>query len=125
MRQVPAELAELYRVHFCPDRQREFISFMMYARDNGILQGQITIAARRLRNRGVRHLTADHLRVELDSMLNADRHDAGLMQYPDLSIQIPSQNQHSDIERCATSTLDALTAAMQGQSTLNAYINHN
>ena len=125
MRQVPAELAELYRVHFCPDRQREFISFMMYARDNGILQGQITIAARRLRNRGVRHLTADHLKVELDSMLNADSHDAGLMEYPDLSIQMSSQNQHSDIERCATSTLDALTAAMQEQSTLNAYINHN
>lgn len=125
MRQVPAELAELYRVHFCPDRQREFISFMMYARDNGILQGQIAIAARRLRNRGVRHLTADHLKVELDSMLNADRHDAGLMQYPHLSIQMSSQNQHSDIERCATSTLDALTAAMQGQSTLNACINHN
>lgn len=125
MRQVPAELAELYRVHFCPDRQREFISFMMYARDNGILQGQITIAARRLRNRGVRHLTADHLKVELDSMLNADSHDAGLMEYPDLSIKMSSQNQHSDIERCATSTLDALTAAMQEKSTLNAYINHN
>ncbi len=72
MRQVPAELAELYRIHFCPGRQREFIRFMMYARDHGIMQSRITAAARSLRLKGVRHMTADHLKVELDSMLKTD-----------------------------------------------------
>lgn len=114
MRQVPVELAELYRVHFCPDRQREFVSLMMYARDHGILQSQITAAARSLRLRGVRHITADHLKVELDAMLDAGYgHNAGLS----IPVEVPdnlSGQQSSSIEEHAVSTLDALTAAMGG-----------
>lgn len=114
MRQVPAELAELYRVHFCPDRQREFVSFMMYARDHGILQSQITAAARSLRLRGVRHITADHLKVELDAMLDAGYGHNAVLSIP---VDVPdnlSGQQSSSIEEHAVSTLDALTAAMGG-----------
>lgn len=116
MRQVPVELAELYRVHFCPDRQREFISFMIYARDNGILQGEITNAARRLRNKGVRHISAEHLKVELDFMRNAGNppnHDG---KYLEDALRLQSHNQLLNIEMHAQSTLDALTAALSRQS---------
>ncbi len=52
LRQVPQPIAELYRVHFAADRQKEFISLMMYARDNGILHSEIAACAARLRARG-------------------------------------------------------------------------
>lgn len=125
MRQVPAEIAELYRVHFCPDKQREFIAFMMYARDNGILQGQITAAARRLRNKGVRHLTADHLKVELGSMLNPEKSTSADLQCLDTSLQVQANSQLQDIERHAASTLDALTAAMGSLHSCQTTINPN
>lgn len=125
MRQVPAELAELYRVHFCPDRQREFVSFMMYARDCGILQSQITAAARSLRLRGVRQITADHLRVELDAMLDASEgHDDVLTIRVDSPDTLSGQ-QCSSIEKHAVSTLDALTAAMGGLTAHRIYNNPN
>ena len=114
MRQVPAELAELYRVHFCPDRQREFVSFMMYARDRGILQSQITAAVRSLRLRGVRQITADHLRVELDAMLDASEGRDDVLAAPVDSPDTLSGQQCSSIEEHALSTLDALTVAMSG-----------
>ena len=116
MRQVPAELAELYKVHFCPDRQREFVSFMMYARDRGILQSQITAAARSLRLRGVRHITADHLRVELDALLDAaDSPDTVLPVTVDPAEMLPGQLRTS-IEEHAVSTLDTLTSVMGGHT---------
>ena len=117
MRQVPAELAELYRVHFRPDRQREFIIFMMYARDHGILQSQITAAARSLRIKGVRHMTADHLKVELDAMLKTDLSDNDADTLTAVSsLNIHPRQQRTSIEEHAISTLDALTAAMCGHS---------
>ena len=124
MRQVPAELAELYRVHFCPDRQREFISFMMYARDLGILQSQITAAARSLRAKGVRHITADHLKVELDSMRETDHTGNNAIELPAASLDIHPQQQRTSIEEHAMSTLDALTAAMGAPSAFRSYNNN-
>lgn len=113
MRQVPRELAELYRIHFCPDRQREFICLMIYARDHGILQSQITAAARSLRNKGVRHITSDHLKVELDSML--DITPAGEADVTDAvaSLDIHPRQQRTAIEEHAMSTLDSLTECMR------------
>lgn len=113
MRQVPVELAELYRVHFCPDRQREFICFMMYARDHGILQSQITAAARRLRNKGVRLLTSDHLKVELDSMMNIGSRFDSDVPLDVASLEIQPRLQRTSIEEHAMSTLDSLTDVMR------------
>lgn len=113
MRQVPTELAELYRVHFSNDRQREFVQFMMYARDNGILQSQITSAARSLRLKGVKHITADYLKVELDAMLKPNVTEnnedilAGLS-----SLDIHPHQQKTAIEQHAITTLDSLTAVL-------------
>ena len=113
MRQVPAELAELYRIHFCPGRQREFIRFMMYARDHGIMQSRITAAARILRLKGVRHMTADHLKVELDSMLKTDvsENDADAIASVS-SLDIHPRQQKTSIEEHAVTTLDSLTAVL-------------
>lgn len=118
MRQVPVELAELYRGHFCPERQREFIAFMIYARDNGILQSEISSAARRLRNKGVKQLSADHLKVELDFMRghNIDTLNDIPCQSPVAGIHSTAQS--ADIESHSLSTLDALTAAMNGRHTV-------
>lgn len=121
MRQVPVELAELYRVHFCPDRQREFISFMIYARDNGILQSEITHATRRLRNKGVKHITADHLKVELDAMRNIPTTQNADDQYLEEALKMQSHKQLVDIEKHALSTLDALTSVMSQQSYHSSY----
>ena len=121
MRQVPAELAELYRIHFCPDRQREFIRFMMYARDNGIMQSRITAAARSLRLKGVRHITADHLKVELDSMLKTDvsENDADTVASRSC-LDIHPRQQKTSIEEHAVTTLGSLTAVLCGHPKLHA-----
>lgn len=124
MRQVPVELAELYRVHFCPDRQREFVAFMMYARDRSILQSQITAAARSLRLKGVRLITADHLRVELDAMLNPVATGDPDVPLPVSAVGIMPQQQKTSIEEHALSTLDALTAAMCNRTTAHHSCNH-
>ncbi|THG50546.1 transposase [Muribaculum caecicola] len=121
MRQVPAELAELYRVHFCPDRQREFIRFMMYARDNGIMQSRITAAARSLRLNGVRHMTADHLKVELDSMLETDMSENDADTIASVScLDIHPRQQRASIEEHAETTLDSLTAVLCRHPKLHA-----
>ena len=121
MRQVPPELAELYRVHFCPDRQREFIEFMMYARDRGILQSQITACARRLRFKGVRHITADHLKVDIDASMihNAPGGDI----CPGLQDPIHADAAHLSIEKGAAGTLEALTQAMTHSHNRTAHYN--
>ena len=121
MRQVPAELAELYRIHFCPGRQREFIRFMMYARDHGIMQSRITAAARSLRLKGVRHMTADHLKVELDSMLKTDvsENDADAIASVS-SLDIHPRQQKTSIEEHAVTTLDSLTAVLCSHPKLHA-----
>ena len=121
MRQVPAELAELYRVHFCPGRQREFIRFMMYARDNGIMQSRITVAARSLRLKGVRHMTADHLKVELDSMLKTDvsENDADIIASVSC-LDIHPRQQRTSIEEHAETTPDSLTAVLCRHPKLHA-----
>ena len=86
---------------------------MMYARDNGILQSQITAAARSLRLKGVRHMTADHLKVELDSMLKTDtpENDADTLTAVS-SLDIRPRQQRTSIEEHAMTTLDSLTAVM-------------
>lgn len=87
---------------------------MMYARDRGILQSQITAAVRSLRLRGVRQITADHLRVELDAMLDASEGRDDVLPAPVDSPDTLSGQQCSSIEEHALSTLDALTVAMSG-----------
>lgn len=108
LRQVPRELAELYRVHFCPDNQRDFIAFMMYARDNGILHSQITAAARSLRQKGVRTITADHLKVELGAITDVKGNNAILDNDP------AALRQSAMIEKHADDTLLSLSAVMNG-----------
>ncbi|WP_438589355.1 hypothetical protein [Duncaniella dubosii] len=46
MRQVPAELAELYQGPLSVRPAEGVYPVMMYARDNGIMQSRITVAAR-------------------------------------------------------------------------------
>lgn len=43
-------------------------NFMMYARNNGILHNELTASACRLRSRGEggHHITADHLKVDIE-----------------------------------------------------------
>ncbi len=113
LRQVPGEIAELYRVHFCPDRQREFIEFMMYARDRGILHSQIVASARRLRLKGVRHITADHLKVEIGAV----RDTPGSQDSADVSELPAYDGMWLSIQHGASLTLDALTEAMAHSST--------
>lgn len=110
LRQVPQELAELYRVHFCPDNQRDFIAFMTYARDNGILHGSITAAARSLRLKGVRRITADHLKVELNALA-----DSGVTHTATLDSDPISAAQSAMIEHHADDTLSSLSAVMNRQ----------
>lgn len=106
LRQVPHELAELYRLHFCPDNQRDFIAFMMYARDNGILHSQITAAARSLRLKGVRSITADHLKVELGALVNDAPKPVTIDSDPVSGLQCAM------IEKQADDTLSSLAAVM-------------
>ncbi len=107
LRQVPQELAELYRVHFCPDNQRDFIAFMIYARDNGVLHSRITAAARSLRLKGVRRITADHLKVELSALA-----DNGACSGATLDSEPESAVQAAMIERHADDTLTSLSDVM-------------
>ena len=85
---------------------------MMYARDHGILQSQIT-AARRLRNKGVRLLTSDHLKVELDYMLNTGSSVDSDVPLDVASLEIQPGLQRTSIEEHAMSTLDSLTDVMR------------
>lgn len=71
LRQVPKEIADLYAVHFKGDTQMEFIKLLLYMKDHSMLHSELIQAARRLRTRGMRHFTADHLRVEMISARNA------------------------------------------------------
>lgn len=98
---------------------------MMYARDRGILQSQVTAAARSLRIRGVRQITADHLRVELDAMLDATDGRDNVQTVPVGSPDSLSGQQCSSIEEHAVSTLDAITAVMGGLTTHRIYNNPN
>lgn len=107
LRQVPAEIAELYRTHFCPDKQKDFISFMMYARDNGILHSEITASVRRLRNKGIRHITADHLRVDI-SAAAYDAKGGHTCAIPDGD----EAEELREIEAHALGTLEQLTGIM-------------
>ena len=86
---------------------------MMYARDHGILQSQITAAARRLRNKGVRLLTSDHLKVALDSMLHTGGSNDFDVPLDATSLEIQPRMQRTSIEEHAMSTLDSLTDVMR------------
>lgn len=71
LRQVPKEIADLYAAHFKGETQIEFIKLLLYMKDHSMLHSELIQAARRLRTRGIRHFTADHLRVEMLSARNA------------------------------------------------------
>lgn len=108
LRQVPKPIAELYRVHFAADRQKEFISLMMYARDNGILHSEIAACAARLRARGIRHMTADHIKVDIDSR----RGNADCSAMTSLNPDGEYCQQQRLIEECAGGTLEILSEAL-------------
>ena len=108
LRQVPQPIAELYRVHFAADRQKEFISLMMYARDNGILHSEIAACAARLRARGIRHMTADHIKVDIDSR----RGNADCSTMASLNPDGEYRQQQRLIEECAGGTLEILSEAL-------------
>lgn len=116
LRQIPKEIAELYRTHFCPDRQREFIEFLMYARDNGILHNQILASVRRLRQKGVRVITADHLKVDISAAIHPDCIPKQEMTLDNILGSSPS-SQLQQIEQQASMTLSALDMVMNRPST--------
>lgn len=122
LRQVPPEITELYRVHFCPDRQREFIEFMMYARDNGILHNQILASVRRLRMKGVRHITADHLKVDISAAIHPDNASSTAETLSNM-LSIESASQLLQIEKHAQLTLSSLDSVMAHSSSHKFSIN--
>lgn len=99
LRQIPDEMRQLYERHFRGQAQLDFIKLLIFAKERAILHSQITRAARKLTLRGIHHITADHLKVELQNTGSADN-----------CIQPPlPDSQRAQIQQHATEGIDELT----------------
>lgn len=103
LQQVPHLIRELFDNHFtrCP---REFLGLLQYACEQGYHFRDITDACGRLRQRGLRHLSADSIKAELhsDNTCGTDGHAAPTPSAArDL---IPGQS--SQIEQLASDTIN-------------------
>lgn len=103
LQQVPHLIRELFDNHFtrCP---REFPGLLQYACEQGYHFRDITDACGRLRQRGLRHLSADSIKAELhsDNTCGTDGHAAPTPSAArDL---IPGQS--SQIEQLASDTIN-------------------
>lgn len=112
LNQVPKEIQELYRVHFSKGNQRDFIEFMMYARDHGILHNEIIVSAKRLKDKGIQNITAEHLKVDIQG-IRARKEDAK-------QTNAPSVAEHTKllIENYADLTLTELSTIMNAKKQL-------
>lgn len=66
LRQMPKEMKELYDRHF-RDCGKEFVSLLKFSSQNGFRHDDILSACKELRRRGVRRLSADQVRVMMQT----------------------------------------------------------
>ena len=66
LRQMPKEMRNLYDRHF-RDSGKDFVSLLRFASQNGFSHDDILSACRELRRRGVRRLSADQVRVMMQT----------------------------------------------------------
>ena len=104
MRQVPADLRRLFASQFA-DCPKDFVSMLIYARDNGYGYGDIVRAYETLRSRGMRKVSGDQIKAMLGSS-------------PDCTIREPApaaDSQERNILRGTESLLDSITEVMDAQ----------
>jgi transposase len=100
LRQMPKEMRELYEKHF-RDCGREFVGLLKFSSQNGFGHDDILSACRELRRRGVRRLSADQVRVMMQTGVAPEE---SLPEIPDLQRDI--------IESGSDAILAGLTGAM-------------
>lgn len=69
--QMPQKMQDIFRSHF-KDNGKEFLQLVKYAKDNGVSYEDVYEAAEMLKKRGVRHFTADHFKVALQTLASED-----------------------------------------------------
>ena len=105
LRQMPAKMQELFRVHFA-DNGRDFLKLLKYSGEHGYDYKDILDAVKRIRMRGARHINFDQIKVALET--------------PDNTPIAFTESQKSDafleIELGSEDVLSQLDGIMQGSS---------
>lgn len=105
LRQMPAKMQELFRVHFA-DNGRDFLKLLKYSGEHGYDYKDILDAVKRIRMRGARHINFDQIKVALET--------------PDNTPIAFAESQKSDafleIELGSEDVLSQLDGIMQGSS---------
>ena len=76
LRQMPAKMQELFRVHFA-DNGKDFLRMLKYCKDNRHDYTDILDAVKKIRMRGARHLSFDQIKVALET------HDTAPLMFAD------------------------------------------
>ena len=103
LQQVHPDVASLFHDHFA-DTPRTFVEMLVFTRDNGMTFRDMLSASERLRQRGLRRLSAEQIQAEmLSGPGNADLPSDGVS---------PADTQQAAIEDSASVTLDVLSSLL-------------